>query len=205
MATEAVESLSSSRSTTTISPGRRPYTGSCHCGHTKYITYLTLPPPIISANPPSPSSTIRIRKCNCSTCQKMSYFHVRLMDEPNDFLLLSPLNPTEGGLSDYTCFKRAIHWYFCSKCGVRCFAFAGEGVVREVEVEGEVQKVWTPDPEKWGKGKVAYLSVNAATLDNNQEGLDLTEWTEKGWISYIDWKNNADEARMGNPHEGGMY
>ncbi|OAF60122.1 hypothetical protein VC83_02891 [Pseudogymnoascus destructans] len=52
MATKAVESLSSSLSTTTISPGRRPYTGSC--GYTKY---LTLPPPIISANPPSPSAS----------------------------------------------------------------------------------------------------------------------------------------------------
>src|SRR5271156_3775110 len=120
---------------------RRPYHGSCHCGLTRYIAYLTLPPPIISPNPP-PSSTIRIYKCNCSTCHKMSFFHIRLIDSPRDFILLSPLNPTTGGLKDYTCFAKNAHWYFCGTCGVRCFAVAGEGEIRGVEIEGSKSEAW---------------------------------------------------------------
>jgi hypothetical protein len=71
----------------------------------------------------------------------MGFFHVRLISPPDDFMLLSPLNPTEGGLLDYTCFDKKIHWYFCGTCGVRCFAVTGEGEVREVTgLEGEDKK-----------------------------------------------------------------
>lgn len=49
------------------------------------------------------------------------------------------------------------------------------------------------------------LSVNAATLDPDQEGLDLREWTEKGWIAYLDMRSEEGEARLGRPHTGGMY
>jgi len=132
-------------STTSQEPGkarsRRPYTG-----HTRYITCLTLPPPLITANPASASSTVRIRKCNCSTCHKMSFFHVRLQSSPQDFHLLSPLSPATE-LNDYTCFKGNIHWYFCGRCGVPCFAFSGQGEVREVEVEGKNVTAWTPTRE----------------------------------------------------------
>jgi len=69
----------------------------------------------------------------------MNFVHVRLLNEPEDFLLLSPSNPFEG-LLDYTCFQARIHWFFCGTCGVRCFAFSGEGEVREVEIEGEKKR-----------------------------------------------------------------
>ncbi|KAH7371451.1 hypothetical protein BKA64DRAFT_677031 [Cadophora sp. MPI-SDFR-AT-0126] len=187
------------------SPSRRPYKGSCHCGYTQYIAYLTLPPPIIHAKPESRSSTIRIRKCNCTTCHKMSFFHVRLMSSPDDFLLLSPVDPFKD-LSDYTCFEAQIHWFFCGKCGVRCFSFIGEGEVRDAEIEGlGTRNVWTPKKEDWVEGGGSYLSVNAATLDAEQEGLDLREWTEKGWIAYLDIKDEVGEDRLGSPHPGGMY
>ena len=123
-------------------------------------------------------------------------------------MLLSPLNPTSGGLLDYTCFDKLIHWYFCGTCGVRCFALGGEGELREVDEpggEGKKIKVWMPKKEGWEENDTGYLSVNATTLEPGQEGLNLNEWTEKGWIAYLDCKNEAEEDRLGKPHEGGMY
>ncbi|PMD38090.1 hypothetical protein L207DRAFT_376138, partial [Hyaloscypha variabilis F] len=189
-------------------PTRRLYNGSCHCGFQTYQIYLTLPPPIISPKPPL-KETPRFRKCNCTTCHKMSFFHVRLPDSVNDFRLLSPLDPQKE-LSDYRCASGETHWYFCPKCGVRCFTFMGEGEVREVESEGKVVKFWAPK-EPWVEGTEygSYLSVNAATLEAQQEGLDLREWHEKGWITYLEWlgekPNDHGEDRMGAPHVGGMY
>jgi len=71
---------------------------------------------------------------------------------------------------------------------VRCFAFCGEGELRDVEVphevegkvgeevEGEkkIQKVWTPKREGWdeerdGKDKNwCFLSINASTIEARQ-------------------------------------
>lgn len=76
---------------------------------------------------------------------------------------------------------------------MRCFSFAGEGVTREVEIDGKKQEVWTAKREGWVEGVesgTGYLSVNAATLEPDQEGLNLNEWTEKGWIAYSDAKND---------------
>jgi hypothetical protein len=85
----------------------------------------------------------------------------------------------------------------------------GESQVKEVEIEGEKVKVWAPK-EPWVEGTDdVYLSVNAATLDARQEGLDLREWHEKGWIAYLDWLGEKPgengEDRLGVPHVGGMY
>ncbi|KAH8648047.1 hypothetical protein BGZ60DRAFT_344433, partial [Tricladium varicosporioides] len=193
-------------STTPSSP-RRPFHGSCHCGRTRYVTYLTLPPTHITATPPSITSTVRIRKCNCSTCHKMSLFHVRVPNSPEDFVLLSPLNPLDGGLSDYTCFDGNIHWLFCGKCGVRCFSFEGEAEIREVEIDGKIQQAWAPKREGWSEGTKngCYLSINAITIEPGQEGFDLKEWHEKEWISYLDIKDETGKPRMGVPYPGGMY
>jgi len=70
------------------------------------------------------------------------------------------------------------------------------------------REVWTPKREGWNEEVirgVRYLSVNAATLDAGQEGLDLREWHEKGWIAYLDCKDYAEEDRLGRPFEGGIY
>jgi hypothetical protein len=70
-------------------------------------------------------------------------------------------------------------------------------------------KVWGPK-EPWAEGtENGYLSVNAATLEAGQEGLDLREWAEKGWIAYLDTLSAPQleprENRLGKPYEGGMY
>ncbi|KAL3422953.1 hypothetical protein PVAG01_04701 [Phlyctema vagabunda] len=194
----------SSQQAEPVTSKRRPYHGSCHCGKTRYIAYLTLPPTVIDSHATA-TSTVRIRKCNCSTCHKAGIFHVRLQDSPNDFVLLSPLNPEEA-LSDYRCFEAKTHWYFCGDCGVRCFAFRGEAEVREQDVEGELKQIWAPKREGWVEGDGnSYLSVNAASLEPRQEGLDLSEWTEKGWIVYLDMLDEKEKNRLGKPHVGGMY
>lgn len=92
----------------------------------------------------------------------------------------------------------------------------GQGEVKEMEGEGgEKVKYWGPK-EPWVEGTAlegtingGYLSVNAATLDARQEGLDLREWQEKGWIAYLDYLEETPEKngedRLGVPHIGGMY
>jgi hypothetical protein len=148
----------------------------------------------------------------------MGFFHFRPADSPKDFLVLSPLDEEEqgggggkglkmgqGGLLDYLCFDKDIHWYFCSNCGVRCFAFTGEAEVVTTQVEGKDVKAWKPKKEGWEENKTGYLSVNAVTLDQDQEGLDLREWHEKLWISYLDTKEWVGEERLRLPYPGGIY
>lgn len=70
--------------------------------------------------------------------------------------------------------------------------------------EGKTQMAWKTKPKgtaNWG----SYLSINAVTLDANQEGLDLREWHEKGWVRYLDCLGEKEEPRFGRPHVGGMY
>jgi len=83
----------------------------------------------------------------------------------------------------------------------------GEGVVKEVEGEGEEKVKYWGAKEGWVEGTEngSYLSVNAATLEAGQEGLDLREWHEKGWIAYLDELDEVEGNRLQKPHRGGMY
>jgi hypothetical protein len=224
--TSQTQALStSSTSASEAKPTRRSYTGSCHCGAIKYILFLTLPAPPSTTSSGSPPHQ-RFYRCNCTTCHKAGFFHIRTPNAPSDFFLLSPLDPLNA-LGDYTCFDRALHWLFCTTCGVRCFTFMGQGEVDEVDLaekgvplgiqegipgyeKGKKVKVWHAkgkEDEKWVDKRRAgeYLSVNAYTLDAGQEGLDLREWTEKKWVAYLDcWEEKA-EQRFEAPHVGGAY
>jgi hypothetical protein len=211
-------------------PSRTAFHGSCHCKHARFIAMLTFPPEDTTSNHPKPESTVRLRKCNCSTCHKMgtpspvgvffvsttlnapsAFFHVRPKDPYDDFILLSPLDPESGGLSNYTCFDARINWYFCPKCGVRCFAFCGDSEVRSVDVEewmgrlpaGDKTQVWVPKPSS--SDKISYLSLNAHAFEPGQEGLDLREWVEKKWVCYLDCKDELEDDRYSKPHIGGTY
>ncbi|KAJ8103500.1 hypothetical protein POJ06DRAFT_242062 [Lipomyces tetrasporus] len=189
---------------------RRPYHGSCHCGRTRYIVFISLPPATIGSDQ-DPQNTVRFYKCNCSTCHKMGIFHVRVADSPHDFYLLSPLDLAE--LSDYTCFNKKIHWLFCPTCGVRCFAVMGKGKVVDIDLEaalgnesdGKTTQVWGVEEEGWKEDKTGYLSVNALTIEPGQEGLDLRELAQKKWIQYLDVRDGKEEDRYDYPHEGGTW
>lgn len=102
---------------------------------------------------------------------------------------------------------------FCAKCGVRTFGLAGEGETVEVDLgeilegkkNGKTTKVWKLKAPKV-KGIKEYVSVNATSLEPGQEGLDLREWTEKGWVVYIDQLGEEkDWGRGKEPFAGGMY
>jgi hypothetical protein len=197
----------------TSAPSRRPYHGSCHCGHTRYVCYLRLPPSDLSAD--APIDTVQIKKCNCTTCHKFGFVHIRLEDAPNDFVLLSPTDPFTQ-LSDYQCASGLAHFFFCGTCGVRTFIFGlyveqGEKVQIDLEAwlgqesQGKMTEVWRPKKEGYAEEKTAMLRVNATSLDARQEGVDLGEWHEKGWIAYAERLEEKNETRMGKPYPGGMY
>jgi hypothetical protein len=133
----------------------------------------------------------------------MGLFHVRTPDPAADFVLLSPLDPMKE-LSDYTCFDEYIHFLFCGKCGVRCFAFAGEGEVVERDIDGGKKKVWKP-ADGLCDDVNGYLSVNAQTLDAGQEGLELREWYDKRWVCYLDMLDEKEGHSFVRPYRGGTF
>lgn len=193
---------------------RRPYHGSCRCGSTRYIAFLNLP-----HEPPSPPERLQnFYRCNCNACHKAGILHARLDSSPDDFLLLSHLDPfTE--LGDYQCDNGDLHFFFCRTCGGRCFTFMGEGEVVDVdlgslgvkEAEGGTVKAWRAKKEGWVEDRPAhgrYLSVNAYSLDKGQEGLDLREWYEKKWVGYVDRVRGPEDRgdfTFERPHPGGVY
>lgn len=203
----------------TPSPSRQPFTGSCHCGATKYIVYLILPPhaPGVRGKKHGPDGRLlqNFYRCNCTTCIKAGILHIRLPNPAEDFVLLSPLDPL-AELGDYTCNKNRLHFLFCKTCGMRCFTFAGEGEVLGKEVplvstdgKGEIEerKIWCPrDP--WTESHTSYISMNAYSIDAGQEGFDLREWTEKKWVAYLDCLGLPGERDMWTcerPQRGGAY
>lgn len=200
-------------------PQRRPMTGSCHCGFVRYVAFLVLPhvaPPL-----PYKKTDQCVYRCNCTTCHKTGHFHVHPCSPTHDFLLLSPVGDDPlAELGDYTCFDGNLHWYFCKRCGVRPFLFAGDGEFVTVDLDeigvpkkdgdGEGQrkvKAWRP---RLGGGHPEmghYLSVNGHTIDAGQ-GFDMRELTEKNVVSYCDCYSapeNEVPQRYGKPQLHGCY
>ncbi|KAF6801065.1 hypothetical protein CSOJ01_12016 [Colletotrichum sojae] len=202
-------------------PTRRPYRGSCHCGETQYIVFLTLPhtvpPPRPLGSERAPRSQQDFYRCNCTTCHKAGFFHLRLQSSPDDFLLLRPLDPYKE-LGDYTVHSGDLHFLFCKTCGMRCLILMGEGEVEEVDLgalgvdsePGKKTRAWRPRKEGWVEGKKfgSYLSVNGYSIDAGQ-GFDLREVTERKWVAYLDWLELHAEGSQGTrydrPWEGGAY
>jgi hypothetical protein len=194
----------------------KAFPGSCHCGDIQYQVKLKLPP----VHDPTVDS-VRIYKCNCTTCQKMGFFHCRPTDPAENYILTSPATIEE--LGDYRCYEKKHGWYFCKKCGVRVLGLGGAWEQIELDVEkwagtkkeGEpekLQKVWKTsgkytEIEVQGKKvtKPYYLSVNAVTLEYSEE-IDLIKWHEDGWLGYVQCREKDDTPpRVGKPHKGGMY
>lgn len=76
---------------------------------------------------------------------------------------------------------------------------------RDGEMLNRETEVWRAKKEGWAEGDTSYLSVNATSLEAGQEGCDLREWHEKGWITYLDILDEKEEDRMEKPFRGGMY
>ena len=207
---------------------RRPFHGSCHCGSIKYIIFLTLPhkPPTTSTPPPTDNSHSHqeFYRCNCTACHKASHFHIRTARAPSDFMLLTPVDPLSE-LGDYTCNSGLIHWFFCKKCGGRCFLFAGKGETADVDLDEmgvgvgvdvpvkDIPKktIWRPKAEGWGerRGRGCYLSVNGYTIDPGQDGFELGEFTTNKCVAYLDCLGldglEEREPRYDKPYKGGAF
>lgn len=201
-------------------PTRKPYHGSCHCGATRYLIFLTLPhtaPPAAAKFPPAAGTPVpqMLYRCNCTICQKTGFFHVRVPFAPDDFFVLSPGDPlVEQG--DYQRGAKKLHFLFCKGCGVRTFTFMGEGERVVVDlgalgVEGEgVREVWRPKREGWVEGRAngTYLSVNGQTVEAGQ-GVDLGRWVDERGVLYYDYLElggvDAKAARYEGPHEYGCW
>jgi hypothetical protein len=156
----------------------------------------------------------------------MNFFHVHPANPRDDFMLLSPLDP-DTGLSTYQCNDRKRKYYFCPKCGVRCFTFTGVGEratatdvmeftdttvqlpVGENKKEGK-REFWRAkwDGEPNDDETRPYLSVNATTI-HVREDFDLRLLTEEKRVKYLDGRSEPEEeekeARWDRPHYGGCY
>lgn len=114
-------------------------------------------------------------RCNCRVCLKSGYTGIRT--SPENFILKTPSNKAD--LPDYQWRSKEIHRYYCKTCGVHVF---GEGVYR------------------FGEQEVKFFSVNMITLDQPQEGLELSNWK----IEYYDGRTDNWQAGLRNtPWPGG--
>ena len=145
------------------------------------------------------------------------WYTLRPIEPPDDFLLLSPLDPF-GEFGDYQCYSKKLHFFFCRTCGVRPFIFAGDGEIVEVDpaearvsVEGseasgnETVKAWRPrrGPDSKFDG---YLSVNGHTIDAKQKGFDMRVLTEKKHVLYCDGLSEPEgPSSYERPGDGGCY
>jgi hypothetical protein len=162
--------------------------------------------------------------------QRRGIFHLRLKSAPDDFLLLSPLHPgaEDSGLTNYLTAQKRSSWWFCKTCGVRCFTIRADtgntradvsikslkklGIQKALGVPTNLEEsvnvpVWKLKSDGFAESPLgdSYFSLNAVTLDANQEGLDLAKWHENQWIQYCDSLSGEREWQTGRPHAGGIY
>jgi len=120
-----------------------------------------------------PSAT----RCNCTLCEKMGFTNIRVADPAADFQLQTPAALAE--LPSYSYRTKDVRRYFCDKCGVHV---VGAG---SYEFQGQVHH---------------FFSVNLHTLDQPQDGLDLSTFT----YTYVDGlRDNWMAAPKSTPYPNG--
>jgi len=114
-------------------------------------------------------------RCNCTVCQKPNF--TSLPVSPSAFTLLTPSSKSE--LADYQPRSKDCHRYFCRNCGMQVLS---EGTIT---FEGQT---------------FDFFSIGLTTLDQPQEGLDLSEWK----YNYCDGRTDNFAAGMADtPWKGG--
>lgn len=198
----------------------RPFTGSCHCSFIRYRA--TIPQPV---RPIVPTAT----RCNCTICLKTGFTTLALPNLDKDFELLHPNSWEEMGC--YRGKNKEVARYFCPMCGVNVVGRGryvlpsppdakeavkeenGEGTEGGMEggsgegEQGEGFIQLTEDEEKTqgngGEGgqEVVFFAINLVTLDQPQEGLDLSTYK----MEYCDGRNDNWMAGMQeHPWPGGV-
>lgn len=98
-------------------------------------------------------------------------------------------------MSIYQCNAKTQNFYFCPKCGVRCFTFRGVGEIVTINSadlslppsitskDGKIQ-VWQT---KWDEAneEIPYVSVNGVTIEP-REDFDLAVLTEQKRVQYCE-------------------
>ncbi|KAF4555438.1 Hypothetical protein D9617_2g053970 [Elsinoe fawcettii] len=155
---------------------KKTFTGSCMCKKMTYTVDLPLPE--------EPTA----QRCNCKYCMKSGQDVFKVPSA--DFHLKTPCSTAEATSSDNTHGKQMgrftiqatspnLHRYFCDQCGNLIF------VAGYFEYEGK---------------RFDYFSFNSKTLDQPQEGLDLSKFR----FDYFDGLNsNYLEKKSGGPYPGG--
>jgi hypothetical protein len=128
---------------------------------------------------PDPATgALKVFRCNCSYCQKLSTTNLHL-NGPEDFRLLRPASRDE--VANYPSRTQSTtDRYFCATCGVHvwmqgAFAFHGQTFHRFV--------------------------VNLGTVDQPQEGLELSQVKIKYWDGLND---NFAAGTRDEPWLGGL-
>lgn len=171
---------------------RRPYTGSCHCGHVKFIVYLSfpdLPYPKTTPGHFRKQSGHRIYKCNCTICHKAGLLHIRIPDPANDFFVLSPKNPLEAGsgLTSYIPQGCQGSWHFCQRCGIRGFSVRGTGYDGEVDLPAALLQ------------RLESRTLNGKTGPITASENEITKIP--AWRPCKDWLESADEDEENEPRQ----
>jgi hypothetical protein len=119
----------------------------------------------------------RAGRCNCTICLKQGYTGIRI--PRSDFHLISPSAFSQ--CKDYRMNPaHNIHKYFCGTCGIH------------VAAEGSFE---------WKGETIEFFHFNVATLEQPQDGLDLSQWK----MSYTDGRNDRFEnVRDDVPWPGGV-
>lgn len=95
-------------------------------------------------------------RCNCTICLKQGFTGMKL--DPDDFRLLSPDSLDQ--VKEYQMKSKDVHKYFCDRCGIHVYQ-AGK-----IEFDGVAHEFFT---------------LNILTLDQPQEGLDLSHVKMRYW------------------------
>jgi hypothetical protein len=216
---------------------RRPYTGSCHCGRIRYVVYIKTPttptaqpaePADATEKPPLPTGPAAyheatgqtVYRCNCTTCTKLSFFHLRLADAPGDFYVLAPRgadgaaspfassssSSSSGGGGGggggpwgvYHCGPRKVNdWVFCKTCGVRPFGCRGAWTVRGPGEDGVPEEVRR-------EAEAAAAAAGGDSGEGSGGGGPVAVWSPRreGWLegrgmgSYLSVNMTSVDARQ---------
>lgn len=95
---------------------------------------------------------LKANRCNCTFCTKFTTSNHSIPNPAEDFTLLSPKSRDE--LGDYAPRMKTLHRYFCKTCGAH---------------------VWIEGFFEVGGHKHEAFMLNVSSIDQPQEGLDLSQ------------------------------
>ncbi|GIZ37333.1 hypothetical protein CKM354_000078300 [Cercospora kikuchii] len=100
------------------------------------------------------SLPLSANRCNCTFCQKLGLTGHGLKNLSKDFHLISPDSKENPALGSYAPKVKTGAKYFCKECGTH---------------------VWQEGYYEWEGQRHDFFSVNLATVDQPQDGVDLSE------------------------------